>query len=150
RNRPRGECGTVSLFKPTNLSYALEISRVTEDSQTSPGLFTITQYRTSPAHSWGMKVLAIGSIVKPVTPEQRQEIMPKELPDTLKLYLDGKIEQFWARTDKPGVVFLLNTESVEQAKQALGALPLVSGGYAEYEYVPVGPLKPLGLLLQSN
>jgi hypothetical protein len=35
--------------------------------------------------------------------------MPKEVPETLKLYLDGKIEQFWFRDDKPGVVFLMNT-----------------------------------------
>ena len=38
-----------------------------------------------------MKVLAIGSIVKPLTDEQRKEIMPKEVPNTLKLYLDGKV-----------------------------------------------------------
>ena len=87
-----------------------------------------------------MKVLAIGSIVKPVTLEQRQEIMPKEVPDTLKLYLDGKIEQFWSRTDKPGVVFLLNVESFEQAKQTLETLPLVSEGIAQYEFIAVGPL----------
>jgi hypothetical protein len=97
-----------------------------------------------------MKVLAVASIVKPVTPEQRQEIMPKEVPDTLKLYLDGKIEQFWARTDKPGVVFLLNAESVEQAKATLDALPLVTGGFAQYEFIPVGPLSPLGLLIQGK
>jgi hypothetical protein len=51
-----------------------------------------------------MKVLAIGSISQPLTPEQRQQIMPKEVPDTLKLYLDGKIKQFWYRQDKPGVI----------------------------------------------
>ena len=31
-----------------------------------------------------MKVLAIGSIIKPVTDEQRREIMPKEVPATLQ------------------------------------------------------------------
>ena len=55
-----------------------------------------------------MKVMAIATIIKPVTPEQRQQIMPNEVPATLKLYLDGKIEQFWARQDAPGVIFLLN------------------------------------------
>jgi hypothetical protein len=97
-----------------------------------------------------MKVLAIANIVKPVTPEQRQEIMPKEVPATLKLYLDGKIDQFWARTDKPGVVFLLNAESVEQAKETLKNLPLVTEGFAEYEFLPLGPLSPLGLLIHGK
>src|ERR1700754_1211273 len=74
-----------------------------------------------------MKVLAIGSIVKPVSDEQRKEIMPKEVPATLKHYLDGKIEQFWDRQDAPGVIFLMNVESMEQAKAELDRLPLVTG-----------------------
>jgi hypothetical protein len=44
-----------------------------------------------------MKVFAIASIAQPLTPEQRQQIMPNEVPATLKLYLDGRIEQFWYR-----------------------------------------------------
>jgi len=97
-----------------------------------------------------MKVLAIGTIVKPLSPEQRQQVMSKEVPDTLQLYLDGRIEQHWYRGDKPGVVFLMSAESVEQAKAAIDALPLVTGGFAQYEFMPVGPLAPLGLLLQGR
>ena len=97
-----------------------------------------------------MKVIAFGNITRPLTPEQRQQIMPSEVPATLKLYLDGKIEQFWFRQDKPGVFFLMNVESVEQAKATVEALPLVTGGYATYELMPVGPLAPLGLLIQGK
>ena len=97
-----------------------------------------------------MKVFAIGSITKPLTPEQRQQIMPKEVPDTLKLYLDGAIEQFWFRADKPGVVFLMNVESIDQAKSKVEALPLAEAGFLQYELLPVGPLAPLGLLIQGK
>jgi hypothetical protein len=97
-----------------------------------------------------MKVMAIGSITQPLTPEQRQQIMPKEVPDTLKLYLDGTIEQFWFRQDKPGVVFLMNVESVEKAKAAVHALPLVAGGFITYDFLQLGPLAPLGLLIQPK
>lgn len=97
-----------------------------------------------------MKVMAIGSIVKPLSDEQRQEIMPNEVPDTLQLYLDGKIEQFWFMQDKPGVVFLLNVESVEEARAITGQLPLVTHGFASYEFLPIGPLAPLRLLLQGR
>jgi hypothetical protein len=97
-----------------------------------------------------MKVLAIGSIVQPLTAEQRQQIMPREVPNTLKLYLDGSIEQFWFRQDKAGVIFLMNVESVEQAKAAVEALPLVTSGFAKYELMQVGPLPPLGLLIQGK
>src|ERR1700760_1833961 len=97
-----------------------------------------------------MKVLAVATIDKPLSPEQRQQIMPSEVPATLKHYLDGKIEQFWYRHDAPGVIFLLNVESVEQAKATIEALPLVTGGFATYQFMQVGPLAPLGLLIQSK
>lgn len=97
-----------------------------------------------------MKVFAIGTPAKPITDEERRRIMPKEVPDTLKLYLEGKIEQFWLRGDKPGVIFLMNAESVEEAKAAVHALPLAGEGFLGFEFIPVGPLKPLGLLIQSK
>jgi hypothetical protein len=97
-----------------------------------------------------MKVMAIGSFAKPLTPEQRQQVLPNEVPATLKLYLDGKIEQFWFRQDAPGVLFLMNVESIEQAKATIEALPLVTGGYAKYDFMQVGPLAPLGLLIQGK
>jgi len=97
-----------------------------------------------------MKVFAIGTGIKPITDEVRQQIMPKEVPHTLKLYLDGKIEQFWFRDDKPGVVFYMNAESVDEAKAIVDATPLAGDGYLHYEYIPVGPLKPLGMLIQGK
>jgi hypothetical protein len=97
-----------------------------------------------------MKVLAIGSIVKQPSPEERQQVMSKEVPATLKHYLEGRIEQFWYRSDKPGVIFLMNVESVEQAKATVDALPLTSGSFAQYELMSIGPLAPLALLLQGK
>ena len=64
-----------------------------------------------------MKVLCISKWAKaPTSPEERDAIMPKEVPATLKLYLDGVIEQMWFKLDAPGVVFLVNAESVDAAK----------------------------------
>jgi len=96
-----------------------------------------------------MKVFAIGTLVQPLTPEQRQQVMPKEVPATLKHYLDGKIEQFWFR-DKVGPIFLMNVESVEEARRTVEELPLTAGGFAKYEFMAVGPLAPLGLLIQGR
>jgi hypothetical protein len=97
-----------------------------------------------------MKVFAIGSLSQPLTPEQRQEIMPKEVPDTLKLYLDGKIEQFWFRQDTPSVIFLMNVESVEHAKAELDTLPLTAAKLMTFNLMPVGPLAPLGMLIAGK
>lgn len=97
-----------------------------------------------------MKVLAVASIIKPFSDEDKKRIMPSEVPATLKHYLDGKIEQFWFRQDKPGVIFLMDVESIEDARATVQALPLTSGGWAQYELMQVGPLAPLGLLLQGK
>ncbi|MEK6348214.1 MAG: hypothetical protein V4764_12090 [Burkholderia sp.] len=97
-----------------------------------------------------MKVLALANIVKPITPEQRADVMPREVPATLKLYLDSQIEQFWYRQDKPGVVFLMDVESVDAARAATDSLPLVQDGYAQYDFIPLGPLAPLGMLIQGK
>ena len=97
-----------------------------------------------------MKVFAIGSLVQPLTPEQRQQIMPKEVPDTLKLYLDGKIEQFWFRENAAGVIFLMEVQSVEHAKAAVDALPLTAAELMKFDLLPVGPLAPLGMLIQGK
>ena len=96
-----------------------------------------------------MKVIAIGSLVQPLTPEQKQQIMPKEVAATLKHYLEGKIEQFWFR-EGAGPIFLMNAESVEQAKAELDTLPLVAANLMAWELMPVTPLSPLGLLIQAR
>ena len=97
-----------------------------------------------------MKVFAIGAITTPPTAEQRDEIMPKEVPATLQHYLDGKVEQFWFRADRPGVVFYMDVESIEEAKAEVGKLPLTEGGFMTYDFIPVGPLAPLGRLIQPT
>jgi hypothetical protein len=94
-----------------------------------------------------MKVMAIGSL-KALTPEQRAEFMPKEVPATLQLYLDGKMEQFWLRDEQKGAIFLLNVGSVEEADTLLRAMPLGGAELLTFELMPVGPLTPLGMLIK--
>jgi muconolactone delta-isomerase len=97
-----------------------------------------------------MKVFAVGSITTPPTPEQQAQVMPQEVPATLQLYLDGKVEQFWFRQDRPGVIFLMDVASTEEAKALTGKLPLAAGGFMTFDLTPVGPLAPLGRLIQSK
>jgi hypothetical protein len=51
------------------------------------------------------KILAIARLLAPLTPEQRKAILPREVPDTVRLYLAGKIDQWWYRQDGKGPVF---------------------------------------------
>jgi hypothetical protein len=96
-----------------------------------------------------MKVFAIATAQPTLTPDKLQQHMPNEVPATLKLYLEGKVEQFWFR-EKAGPIFLMNVESVAEAEATLAALPLVADGLMAYEFLPVGPLAPLRLLLPKQ
>jgi hypothetical protein len=44
----------------------------------------------------------------------------------------------------------MNVETTEEAKAAIEALPLTAGGFAKYEFMHVGPLAPLGLLIPGK
>jgi hypothetical protein len=97
-----------------------------------------------------MKVLCISKWTKPPTQEERDAILPKEVPATLRLYLDGVIEQMWFKQDAPGVVFLVQADSVDAAKAHLDGLPLGQAGLMDFDFIPVGPLAPLGMLIQDK
>jgi hypothetical protein len=96
------------------------------------------------------KYLAIGSFVAGSTPEQIDPFMPAEVPATLKLYVDGMMDQFWLRHDGKGVVFVMTTETAEEADALLRALPLGQAGLLQFELIPIGNLVPLGMLMGEN
>ena len=96
------------------------------------------------------KILAIGRRSEAMTNEQRLAIMPKEVPATVRLYLDGKIDQWWVRKDGTGVVFLMNVNSVEEAHELLEKLPLGQAHLMQFEFLELGPLSPLKYLLNES
>ena len=85
-----------------------------------------------------------------VTRDQVMAIMPAEIRATVQLYLDGKIREWYAREDGRGAVFLLNTKDVTEARSIMEALPLAKEQLVDDEYVPVGPLMPLRLLIANR
>jgi muconolactone delta-isomerase len=96
-----------------------------------------------------MKVMAVGTL-KPLSQEQRQQYLTKEVPATLQLYLDGKIEQFWLREKEVGVIFLMSVDSIDEADKLLRSLPLGQANLLTFELMPIGPLLPLGMLMTTQ
>jgi hypothetical protein len=94
-----------------------------------------------------MKVLAIGTWTAKAPPESRPAIMPAEARDTMRLMLAGKIDQWFAKTDGSGAVFLMNVTDPAEAHTLLEKLPLGQADMMTFQLIPVGPLWPLGLLL---
>src|SRR5262245_1283644 len=109
-------------------------------------------HRRQPFHlgDMTMKVLCISKWAKALSPEERDAILPKEVPATLKLYLAGVIEQMWFKLDAPGVVFLVNAESIDAAKTHVHGLPMGQAGLMDFDFIPVGPLAPLGMLIAEK
>lgn len=96
------------------------------------------------------KILAIGRVVEGANPEKLMPVMKYEVPDTVKLYLEGKIDQWYVRQDKRGVVFLMNVSTLEEAHALLEKLPLGQAKLMEFDLIPLGPLSPLYRLLGSQ
>lgn len=76
--------------------------------------------------------------------------MADEVRETLKAYLDGKIQQWYARADGRGVVFILNAASVADARAVMDSLPLAKAGLVNLEFTALGPLTPLRRLIESQ
>jgi muconolactone delta-isomerase len=93
-----------------------------------------------------MKIMATTTLETSLSPEQQRELFPQEAAGMLRAYSSGKIEQFWFRHDKPGVFFLMNVESVEDARDTLQSLTFVQRQMTEYSFVPVGPYPIAGFL----
>jgi len=85
-----------------------------------------------------------------VTRERVMALMPAEIRATVQLYLEGKIREWYSREDGRGGVFLLNAAGIAEAKSIMESLPLAREDLLDHEYVPVGPLLPLRLLLASQ
>jgi hypothetical protein len=89
------------------------------------------------------KILAIGTINPGVDPAKVFAILPNEVRDTVDLYLNGKIDQWYSQQERRGVVFILNVTDPAVARDMLEKLPLGQAHLMSFELIPIGPLNPL-------
>lgn len=78
-----------------------------------------------------------------VTRQQIMAIMPSEIRETVKLYLDGKIRHWYSRGDGKGVIFLIDAKTEDEARSIMETLPFSKERLMDFEYIQVGPLMPL-------
>jgi hypothetical protein len=83
------------------------------------------------------------------TREQVMAVMPAEIRHTVQLYLNGKIREWYSRGDGRGVVLLLDARDVAEAQAIMDDLPLAKQNLMDHEYIAVGPLLPLRLLMAN-
>jgi len=111
--------------------------------------FAVAQTPFQPAAVPTTRILAMGHLTPGTSRADIAPVMKDEVPATLQLYLDGKIDQWYFRTDVNGVVFIMNCSTVEEAHTILEKLPLGQHKMMEFELIPLGPLAPLGSLLRA-
>jgi len=93
------------------------------------------------------EVLVIETPRQGVTAQQIMAVIPSEIRATVKLYLDGKIRQWYSRGDGKGVIFLVDAKTEDEARAMMETLPLAKKQLMDHQYIPVGPLMPLRALV---
>ena len=88
-------------------------------------------------------ILAIGTLNPGTDPTAARAILPTEVRETVKLYLDGKIDQWYSLQGRPGVAFILNVTGAVAAHEMLEKLPLGQAHLMTFELIPLAPLNPL-------
>jgi len=94
-------------------------------------------------------VMVILTVKAGVTREQVMAVMPAEIQQTVQLYLNGKIREWYSRGDGRGAVFLVDAGDVAGAQAIMEDLPLARQDLMDHEYIAIGPLLPLRLLMAN-
>jgi hypothetical protein len=93
------------------------------------------------------EVLVIQTPRQGATVQQILDVMPSEVRATVRLYIDGKIREWYSRGDGKGVIFLVDAKTEDEARAIMETLPLAKEHLMDHEYIAVGPLMPLRMLV---
>jgi hypothetical protein len=129
----------MKFMIPLLAAVLLALSVAQSQSGTGSGVPSIAIPKTT-------AVLVIETPKPGVTPQQIIAVMPEEIHATVKLYLDGKIREWYSRGDGKGVVFLIDVKTEDEAHALMETLPLAKENLMDHQYIPVGPLMPLRAL----
>src|SRR5438874_331791 len=80
-------------------------------------------------------VLVIQTPRQGVTAQQIMAVIPQEIEATVRLYLDGKIRQWYSRGDGKGVIFLIDAKTEGEARAAMETLPLAKEHLMDHQYI---------------
>jgi len=127
-----------------NVVLALTLTLIGATSMTHPSV--AQAQAASPATTGVMVILTVKA---GVTREQVMAVMPAEIRQTVQLYLNGKIREWYSRGDGRGVVLLLDTRDIAEAQTIMEGLPLAKQNLMDHDYIAVGPLMPLRLLMAN-
>src|SRR5713101_2553665 len=127
-----------------NVVFALTLTLIEATSTTNS---SVAQAQAVSPTTTG--VIVILTVKAGVTREQVMAVMPDEIRQTVQLYLNGRVREWFSRADGRGAVFLLDARDVAEAHAIMEGLPLAKQNLLDHEYIAVGPLLPLRLLMTN-
>jgi len=126
-----------------NVVFALTLTLIGVYSMTDSSVAQAQAQALSPTTTG---VIVILTVKAGISREQVMAVMPAEIRETVQLYLNGKIREWYSRGDGRGAVFLLDTKDVAEARAIMEGLPLGKQNLVDEEFIPVGPLMALRML----
>ena len=130
----------MKLMIPFLMSMLPAASIAQSQSGTASGVPSVAIPKTT-------AVLVIQTPRQGVTVGQIMDVIPAEIRATVKLYLDGKIREWYSRGDGKGVIFLVDAKTEDEARTIMETLPLAKAQLMDTQYIPIGPLMPLRALI---
>jgi hypothetical protein len=86
-----------------------------------------------------MKLLCLDMPQSGASMEKYQPHLLDEVRHAWQLYKSGIVRDIYFRQDRPGVAIMLESESVEAARNILGEFPLAKVGLIDWDVIPLGP-----------
>jgi hypothetical protein len=97
-----------------------------------------------------MQILVMPRLHQGAQVEELQKYRRAEIQAVWDLYVQGICRQIYARADQPGsAIFIIESESVESAREILKALPLVQLNFLDLDMIPLAPFTHLQSLFQA-
>ena len=85
-----------------------------------------------------MKILALECDIPGITDDRfTEELLREEAACAWELHQAGVIRELYFRADRQAGVLVLECDSVDTARSALGTLPLVSAGLIGFDVIPL-------------
>jgi hypothetical protein len=133
--------GIVAPRAIRSIALALTLTPVVATSIAGPSL--AQEQASSPATTG---VMVIVTVKAGVARERVMAAMPAEIQQTVQLYLNGKIREWYSRSDGRGVVLLLDAKNAAEAHAIMGRLPLSKQNMVDDVFIAVSPLMHLRML----
>jgi hypothetical protein len=98
-----------------------------------------------------MKIVVLAQRRTEVALDTLRPHFKAELEAVWALYAQGIVREFYARADQGGpAVLMVESATLDSARQALAALPLVALGLLDLDLIPLAPFTNLSQLFAAG